>query len=66
MSEIIKCETVIHIPDGRLPIAELVKQLEMWNCPTVIIEQLQEWMLNLYLDRVKLSEWEKNCGEVKQ
>jgi hypothetical protein len=47
----------VVVPDHRLPISELIAQLSAWNCPQKILDDLTEWTLDLYLDRVKLKDW---------
>ena len=55
-------EDIVQFADDRLPISQLVEQLKSYDCPDDIFEKLQEWMLQLVLDRVKLAEWNKNSG----
>ena len=56
-------DNVISIANNKLSIANLVEQLKFYNCPKDIIEKLEEWMLQLYLDRVKLAKWKENAKE---
>jgi len=55
--EIIPTQQVISIHDERLSVAQLIDQLESYDCPENIIDKLQEWVLDLYLDREKLRKW---------
>jgi len=53
---------IIPHEDNVLSIHQIVELLKSYQCPKHIIDELEEWKLQLFLDKVKLEKWHNKEG----
>ncbi len=62
MQKKIKPQSIIRHYENRQSINELVQGLRDYDCPQEILDKLAEWMLQMFMDRVKLERWKNEEG----
>src|SRR4030042_6920898 len=60
-----KAPQIIQVESSRLSISQIVNYLRDYHCPQKIIEKIEEWIFDIYLDREKLRRWKESCREGK-